>query len=384
MAPDELDLFLCTSRATCGPNPTRTRCTRRSRSPVLHRRGTSPVPGTGTVYITSRTDQLLRVVLLQATEPWPDTPSSLCSTRPSDRSSTSSWTRGAFGALSLGATLLSGSTAFQEQIADMEPVVVKGAWVRRRRVRSGGACVSWTGLGSWACRCDACQADIRGLGTAGRGVRPGVSACSSGERRGGCGWAAAHSDLAGHPSLTLILTGVQETVRGAQSSKVASDQHHEASSRAMAVLAIADFLWRASKACPALMKPPVAQVATCAGRGGGLVPSTSHHRAGPVGLAVVPSGLDQQPPDVVVAGLGDRSLDRTSRGSRWAPAHDEPIVLPVNRCRRRSRLRGRTRSGRDPAQAAEATHDRGELAVGGHLPIAASSRSRRALVEQGS
>src|SRR5947209_3060403 len=98
---------------------------------------------------------------------------------------------------------------------------------------------------------------------------------------------------------------------------MASDQHHPASSRATATLAMTGFLLRAVKVShrwwsrwlPAWPRA----LAAGPGRGCGQVPAGAHDGAGvAVGAPVVPGGLDQQPAGVTVAGLGDRSLGALS------------------------------------------------------------------------
>ena len=91
----------------------------------------------------------------------------------------------------------------------------------------------------------------------------------------------------------------------------------------------------------------------------------------PVAGAVVPGGLDQQPADVAVAGLGDRPLGCVMLPEEYSAGHQpdegadgvagEPV--PV------ADLDGQREPGQgaDPAQAAQPAHERGELAVGGHL-----------------
>jgi len=56
------------------------------------------------------------------------------------------------------------------------------------------------------------------------------------------------------------------------------------------------------------VQAPVPEIAAGSGRGTGEVPSVLHRLPGNVTDPVVPGGFDQQPPDVAVAGLGDRSL----------------------------------------------------------------------------
>lgn len=86
---------------------------------------------------------------------------------------------------------------------------------------------------------------------------------------------------------------------------------------------------------PSVLESSVAYIsAGCCGWCQG--PPVAHRASGPVGLAVVPGGLDQRPAQVPVPGLGDRSLHAgAARGVRAgvSPMKD-PMVLPVNRSQR--------------------------------------------------
>ena len=109
------------------------------------------------------------------------------------------------------------------------PSRLLGAGASCFAVWAGGLSVSWSTRG---------QADMRGLVTAGRAVRLERIAClgSSVARQG----RTAHSCFAGRSS-RCCHRGVDEADRGASpagySSSTARDQHHPASSRAMATLA---------------------------------------------------------------------------------------------------------------------------------------------------
>src|SRR5687767_1969623 len=89
------------------------------------------------------------------------------------------------------------------------------------------------------------QADMRGLVTAGRGVRLERSACLGASVSAGVD---AHSAVAGVGSVRCLVTvGGREFGGVGYSSRTARDQHQLASSRAMAVLAMVAFFCRASK-----------------------------------------------------------------------------------------------------------------------------------------
>lgn len=100
-----------------------------------------------------------------------------------------------------------------------------------------------------------------------------------------------------------------------------------------------------------------------------MVPAVPQICSGTVPGSVVPGGLDEQPPGVAVAGLGDRSL--RARRDRGVFGGHQPEVgadrssgpaLPA------ANLYGQPERGqcRDPAKAAEPSHHRDEIAVGGH------------------
>ena len=129
MAPDELDLFLLYFEGNlwAEPDPDEVYKTFPFTGPstsAARRRFREQ----GRAYITSRTDQLDEWHYSKSRTGGPTAPKPHMFHSPAGQLIDELMERGVFGALSLGATLLSGSTAFQEQIADMEPVVVKGAW----------------------------------------------------------------------------------------------------------------------------------------------------------------------------------------------------------------------------------------------------------------
>jgi len=59
---------------------------------------------------------------------------------------------------------------------------------------------------------------------------------------------------------------------------------------------------------PTLMQSPVRSLSASPSRGTRLVPAAPQIRRGAIPGSVVPGGLDQQPPGVAVAGLGNRPL----------------------------------------------------------------------------
>ena len=90
-----------------------------------------------------------------------------------------------------------------------------------------------------------------------------------------------------------------------------------------AVLATTGRLCRASKRDPAGVQAPVGALPAVPRGRAGAVLAPAQVRAGPVGRAVVPGRLDQQPAGVPVAGLGDRRP-----GEREAPEEDSVGTSP--------------------------------------------------------
>ena len=167
-------------------------------------------------------------------------------------------------------------------------------------------------------------------------------------------------------------------------SRTASDQHQPASSRAMAVLATTVRLRRASKWTQRSCRRRLARWPRSRAAGVGGVLAAAQLGADPVGRAVVPGGLDQQPAGVPVAGLGDRPLasGRRRRRTRWAPARGRRRSSGRSTgASRRSRPRARTRStsATPRRQPSRVTTGVNSLAAA-ISAIAASSRSRRAVV----
>jgi hypothetical protein len=75
---------------------------------------------------------------------------------------------------------------------------------------------------------------------------------------------------------------------------------------------------------PALMQPAVARLGPFSDHGGLSVLSGPELPAGPIGFAVVPGRLDQQPPGMGVTGLGDRALD--TLGAAGLLGWDQPEI----------------------------------------------------------
>jgi hypothetical protein len=105
---------------------------------------------------------------------------------------------------------------------------------------------------------------------------------------------------------------------------------------------------------PASVQAPVAVLGAVADRGWLAVAAADQLPAGPIGLAVMPRRLHQQPPGVAVAGLGDPTLrpPGATRGLRGHQTHvgtdrgaGEPVPVPdLDR-----RFEGATTSHRTPA-----------------------------------
>lgn len=93
-----------------------------------------------------------------------------------------------------------------------------------------------------------CQSDMRGLGTAGRDFRVGVGRYLTSSVITLPGNMIAHSRIAGHSKTLAVTTAVFTwTFMGGYSSRIASDQHQPASSRATAMLATTERFLRSSK-----------------------------------------------------------------------------------------------------------------------------------------
>ncbi len=183
---------------------------------------------------------------------------------------------------------------------------------------------------------------------------------------------SAHSCFAGHSTRCH-----QHRVRrrsslwGVTPSRTARDQHQPASSRAIATLAIGVTLAAVDERDPPVVQPSVALVTAGPGRRRGQLPAVTHGLADRVAGAVVPGGFDEQPAGVTVAGLGDRPLDAGLLPEEYSVGvrpTNAPMVLPVNRCQSPiSTASANPVRVLTPAQASQPAHERGELAVGGHL-----------------
>ena len=211
---------------------------------------------------------------------------------------------------------------------------------------------------------------MRGLVTAGRAVRLERFACLEVERRRPMA-SAAHSCVAGRSSRCCHRSWSTKQVGGGASprGRPGTSTSRPARGRSRRWRRCASCGGRrscpsggAAAGCPASPRARAAGLAS-AHRSRMVLPTA-------VGGAVVPGGLDQQPAGVGVAGLGDRALDpglapeECSRGHQPDEGADggagEPVpVADLDRQREPGQRR-------DPAQAAQPAHDRGELAVGGH------------------
>lgn len=121
---------------------------------------------------------------------------------------------------------------------------------------------------------------------------------------------------------------------------------------------------------PPAMQSAVALIPTSTSSSGGSVPPRPHHRTHVIPGPVVPRRLDEQPPDMGVPGLGDRSL--RPRGTRrvlrrYQPDErtncvaGEPVPITDLHRQREPGQRVYTPQTRHPP------HDRGELTIGSHL-----------------
>ena len=152
------------------------------------------------------------------------------------------------------------------------------------------------------------QTDMRGLGTAGRAVRLERVRVSRIERRAQV-WnpVAAHRCYAGHstrchpaPSTgQLVGRAIRPSRPGTSTTRRARGRRRLGDDRPLPAL---------NETEPSIVQAMVPGVAKSPSAGEARS-HLAHDRAGvAVGLAVMPCGLDKEPPGVGVAGLGDRAL----------------------------------------------------------------------------
>lgn len=134
MAPDELDLFLLFFEGNlwAEPDPDEVQKTFPFAGPPTARERRS-FREQRKVYVTSRTDALDEWYYSRNRPKGPSTPKPCMFHSPVGPLVDDLLTRGTFGALSLGATLLSGSTAFQEQMATQAHVLLDNPYPGRSR-----------------------------------------------------------------------------------------------------------------------------------------------------------------------------------------------------------------------------------------------------------